>query len=484
MPPVFKETMPKPLVSIVIVNSRGDKHDTWVKTAIDSATQQNIPVEVIVVDNIGRRKTIGKCFNQGVEKATTDYVFFLGDDDYVSFDICELLYRWANSEKVLNSRVVCLSTYMTTFNDETGQKTALTRQHTGMWKRDYLVKFPFNEELERGIDREYIEETVKRGDLVLVIEYYFGYFYRRHKDYRCAGDIIFEKELADYYFVTSNRIFLNPITDRISKLGKVFIDNTFTQKLAEEAKVIWCEWANEKAVEISNLETKARKILRLHAYEAFSDVIKRINLKGFDKIIFIDDYIKEFVEKQYGKLSNAVVIPNGVQLEKFTFNPEKKKNNKIAYAGYLTRKKGIGELLLIAKSLPQYEFHLAGRYQEDDIADWMNTKKPDNVFIDCWQYNINEWYQDKSFIINTSMRESQAMTVMEAMSCGLKPVVNEWIGSEDIYGKDFVYKNIEDIKRILEGDFNPSEYRKFVEDYSFEKIYPKIEELILEEIKV
>jgi len=475
-------------LSFVVVDSRSDAHPDWVGECIRSVENQRLhgdfETELIIVNNLGRQKTIGECFNQGIKESTGDWVVFVGDDDSVAPDYADILMRYIMTTNVQESRVVNVATYMTAYSNDTGQKTALARQSTGAWKRNYLLEFPFNEKLLKGIDREYIEETVKRGDLVLLIEYYFGYFYRRHNDYRCAGDIIFEKELADYYFVTTNRIFLHPITERLSKSGRIFVDNSFNPQLTQKAKIIWCEWANDKAIDISNFQTDAKKILRLHAYEAFSESIKKINLKGFDKIIFIDDYIKEFVEKQYGELPNAVVIPNGVQLGKFTLNPEKKKNNKIAYAGYLTRKKGIGELLLIAKSLPEYEFHLAGKYQEDDIADWMNTKKPDNVFIDCWQYDINKWYQDKSFIINTSMRESQAMTLVEGMACGLKPIINDWIGATDIYPEKFIYKNINDIKRILEEDYSPLEYRKFIEDnFNFEKIYPMIENLILEEVE-
>ncbi len=188
---------------------------------------------------------------------------------------------------------------------------------------------------------------------------------------------------------------------------------------------------------------------------------------------------------------NAIVIPNGVDLDKFTLRVgnngnkvPKLRNNKIAYAGYLTRKKGIGELLFIAKSLPEYEFHLAGRYQEDDIADWINKKKPDNVFIYEWKYEeaMNEFYQDKTFILNTSLRESQGMTMMEGMACGLKPLVADWIGAKEIYG-EYVYENLDDLKSLLEGSYEPESYRQFIkENYSIDLIYPKIEELFNEVI--
>lgn len=470
-------------LSFLVVDSRSDVHSDWVGACIQSLqtmSSKNLSeeFEIVIVPNLGRSMTIGQAWNLGVKECTGDWIVFVGDDDYVAPDYAEVLDRWILSEQVQKTNIVNVATYMFAFDEETGNKFAMMRQSTGAWKKEYLLEHPFNESLKKGIDREYVEEMIKRGNLSLIIEYYFGYFYRRHNDYRCAGDVIFHKKEADYYFVTTNRIFLNPLENRLQKYGSVFVDNSFDIKLASKAKVIWCEWANQKAVDVSNIPLNGLKVLRIHAYEAFTEYAPQINWNGFDVVIFIDEYIKNYVERQYGKVNGAVVIPNGVDLNKFTLG-EKKRNNKIAVTGYLTRKKGIGELMLIAKSLPEYEFHLAGKYQENDIADWMKFKKPDNVFINEWKYedSLNEFYQDKTFVMNTSMRESQSMSLMEGMACGLKPITNDWIGASEIYGEKFIYKNIQNIVGLLNGDYEPEKYRKFIEDnYDLEKIFNLIVE--------
>lgn len=469
------------MISFLVIDSRSDKHFNWVNTCIQSLNSMYGDFEIVVVPNLGRALTIGQAWNLGVKECRGEWVCFVGDDDYVAFDYADTLNKWISSEHVRGTNIVNVATYMTAFDEDTGNKFPMTRQSTGAWKRDYLLKYPFNEKLEKGIDREYVEEMIKRGDLSLIIEYYFGYFYRRHFDYRCAGDVIFHKEKSDFYFVTTNRIFLSAIEKKLSKYGSIFIDTSFDYDLAKGAKVIWCEWANQKAIDVSNTKLDGLKVLRIHAYEAFTEYASQINWNGFDVVIFIDDYIKDYVERQYGKVNGAVVIPNGVDLDRFTLNPEKQKNNKIAFAGYLTRKKGIGELLLLARSLPEYEFHLAGKYQENDIADWINHKKPDNVFIHEWKYEgaMNEFYQDKTFVLNTSMRESQGMSICEGMACGCKPIVHDWIGAEEIYGKEYVYRDINEFKKILDGSFEPGKYRQFIKDnYNFENTFKKIEEVL------
>jgi len=475
----LRKEINQPKISFVVVDSRSDEHPEWVGTCIDTIKKQNIPIELIIVNNVDRKKSIGKCFNQGVQDAKCDLVAFVGDDDYVSFELAELLWRWFNSEEVKRSNVVRVSTAMTVFNDESGENFPIAREWTGCWKRDYLLKHPFNEKLKSGVDRELVEEAQKRNDLMVFVTYYHGYFYRKHDGYSCAGSIVFTKpeDKVDYYFICSNRSFLEPITNRLTE-GTIYASPKFEENIAKDVKLVWCEFANKAVIDASRTKIKGTKILRVHAFEVFTEYAADIDWNGFDHVIFIDDYIKDYAERQFGKINGAVVIPNGVDLERFTLTA-KPKNNKIAYAGYMTRKKGIGEVLLLAKSFPEYEFHLAGKYQENDIADWMNYKKPDNVFIYPWQYDdaMVDFYKDKTYILNTSLRESQAMTIMEGMACGLKPLVADWIGAKEIYN-GAVYKNIQEFEELLEGSYEPEKYRKFIEDnYDFEDIYKKIDKL-------
>jgi len=457
-------------VSVIVIDSRSEAHPDWVRTCLNSIENQTVEVELIVIPNTDRDKTIGECWNIGVKEATGDWIVFVGDDDYIARDLVYTLSQFTNTQSV------CITSYMTAFRDENA--LPYVQIWTGMWKREYLLKYPFNEKLKSGVDREYIEETKKRNDTVLVLPYYFGYYYRKHEDYSCAGQIHFVKEPKDIYILASGTDFIKPIA---SRLDSVFLSQQpFDAKLAEKAKIIWCEWANKNAIDVANFKCNARKILRIHAFEAFTEMIYHINFKAYDTVIFVAEHIKNYVEKQVGKIPNAVIIPNGVNLERFYFT-EKPKNNKIAYAGYITRKKGVGELVLIANELPEYEFHVAGKFQEDDVAEFFLHKKPDNLFLHEWQYDLPEFFKDKSFVINTSLRESQGMSIMEAMAMGLKPIINNWIGAESIYGQEYVYKNIQDIRNILEGEYNPHKYRQFVENqYNFENIYDEIHKQIFQ----
>ena len=465
-----------------MIDSRGEMHPGWVQTAIESVKKQVVRCELIVVKNWGLKKTIGKAWNEGVKLAKGEQIFFLGDDDFISdtylFDLKHLMDK---------AKCPMVTSYMTVFKENMKEAVPYTESCTGMWRKDYLLEHPFDEELTKGIDRDAIDKLLQRGDNYSISQHNYGYFYRKHEEHSIAGDIDILTKPKEVYVLAASDSFIRPLADR----WDAYVDTkVFSPVAAKGAKVIWCDWADVFAMKAAQYECDARKFLRIHAQDAFGKILRYLDFKKFEKVIFVAKHIKDYVEDKLGKIPNAVVIPNGVDMDKFTLDKDKclmdlgngqfhNGNNKIAYAGYLTRKKGIGELFFIAESLPKYEFHVTGKFKDDDVCEFVNKKKPDNVILYPWQYDINEWYQDKSYILNTSLRESQGMSIMEAMSCGLKPLVRDWVGAKEIYGE--TYKGLDDLRGMLFGSYEPEKYREFIkENYNFKNTYEQIENLFSE----
>jgi len=457
-------------ISVIIIDSRSKIHPDWVQACINSVKGQTHPVdEIIVIENTDRDKTIGQCWNEGVKQATGDWCFFVGDDCFLARDCVQVMLNHTDH------KLPCVTTYMTMFDEENEVYKHINRPCTGMWRREYLLEYPFNESLIKGIDREYFEEAKKRTHYPYLIDYYFGHYDRRHDDHRSGKvKLTFPDEKQDIYVTCSGGSnFISPLVVEWKKDKKVILDtHPFNPQIKSD--IIWCEWANENAVTVSQFDTTARKFLRLHSYEAYSPFIFQIKWSAFEKVIFIAEHIKKRVEALVGELPNAVVIPVGVDTRPFRVRNER--NNKIAYAGQISRKKGAGELMLLAESFPDYEFHVAGKYIEDDVADYFNFKKPRNMFIHPYSYNLREWLQDYTYYLNTSIREGNPITVLEAMACGLKPLVRDWVGSE-IY-KGYTYKNVDELKELLESSYQPKEYREFAEQYEFNKMFEKLNEHI------
>lgn len=280
------------------------------------------------------------------------------------------------------------------------------------------------------------------------------------------------------YFVASNDLFIKQIIRNLESIGiDTVTTNRFDKQIAGYSDVIWCEWADENAIEVSRYVTKAKKILRVHSYEAFTDIWGIVNPDSFDSVIFVSEHIRKEVERRIGReISNAIIISNYLDIDKYY--SKEKTGNKIAYAGYICRKKGIGELLMIAQEFSNYEFYIAGTIQDADIGYWFGKNKPSNLHLMEWTDDIAGFYSDKDYVLNTSLRESFSVSTVEAMLCGCKPIVRNWDGAGDLYPQVCIWENMSDILDTL-TDGREIDYREFaINKLSLDKVMDKIIDVI------
>lgn len=182
-----------PSISVVIVDSRSHTHPEWVQKAIDSVKGQTLDdIELIVLDNKDRLFTIGRMYNQGLQNATADWVYFLGDDDYVSCDYFATLKVFI--ERYINEDTVIASTYSTFFDDDKKEKALKTKCPMGAYKREYFLEHPFHEYLIKYIDVNAVEEAGKDGKNMATCPWHFGYYYRQHSDNISSRKIVGKKE--------------------------------------------------------------------------------------------------------------------------------------------------------------------------------------------------------------------------------------------------------------------------------------------------
>jgi glycosyltransferase involved in cell wall biosynthesis len=93
----------------------------------------------------------------------------------------------------------------------------------------------------------------------------------------------------------------------------------------------------------------------------------------------------------------------------------------------------------------------------------------DVVFFQGWQDDITDFLYNKHFIVSSSIGESQGLGVLEGMSCGLKPIIHNFPGAAEIFEDKYIFNIAEQFcDMITSDDYNPSEYRAFVE-----KKYPQ-----------
>ncbi len=277
--------------------------------------------------------------------------------------------------------------------------------------------------------------------------------------------------------------FVKPVVEFLSESFPV--KTCYTTNSAELtavinwADIVWIEWANELAVEFTRVmppNSGKRVICRLHSYEAFTPFPQQIDWSKVDDLIFVAHHIKDHVLQTVPGLAETVrrihVIPSGVDLEKFPFTA-RQCGTSLAYVGYINYKKGpmllVHAIERLVRLNPEYKLHIAGKIQDDRYTLYWQQMVTEmglqnNLQFDGWIEDLPSWLADKQYIISSSVLESQGMGIMEAMACGLKPVVHNFVGARGIYDSKYLWNTINDfVEQVASPEYDSAEYRGFIE---------------------
>jgi len=275
--------------------------------------------------------------------------------------------------------------------------------------------------------------------------------------------------------------FLNEILDFVRNRFEVRIfEGKTEQELYELMKwsdISWFEWCTNLAVIASKTPKVCRNIIRLHRYEAYEPWPKQIDWTNIDMLITVgNSFTRDALLSRVPDLetrTRMVTIPNGVNLEKFTFTNRPPGKN-IAFLANLRMVKNPGLLLQCMQKLhyidPGYRLFFGGIFQDMVLEQYVRhmvqtLNLTDVVFFDGWQKDVNSWLADKHYVVSTSIIESQGMGLLEAMACGLKPVIHNFPGAGQIFPSEFLFNIAEEFcTQILSDSYQPQRYRKFVED--------------------
>jgi glycosyltransferase involved in cell wall biosynthesis len=257
--------------------------------------------------------------------------------------------------------------------------------------------------------------------------------------------------------------------------------------------ISWFEWCTDLVVEASKLPKACKTIVRLHRFEAYGDWPAKVRWENIDTLITVGNtFVKDALLRQVPALearTRSVVIPNGVNLQKYKYVARPRGKN-IACIGYLNARKNPMLLLQCMQKLhyidPQYKLFFAGVFQDAALEQYIRymvkaLNLTEVVFFDGWQDDVNAWLQDKHYIVSTSIGESQGMGVVEGMACGLKPVVHNFPGADQIFPSEYLFNISEEFcGQVCDESYVPERYRKFVEErYSLERQLGAINRLFL-----
>jgi len=265
-------------------------------------------------------------------------------------------------------------------------------------------------------------------------------------------------------------------------------------ELMQWSDISWFEWCTNLAVAASNKPKVCKNIVRLHRYEAYEQWPSRINWSNIDVLVTVGN--ETTLETLKGRVcdiesqTSIVAVPNGVNLDKFSFI-ERQRGKNIAFLGNLRMVKNPALCLQCMQKLhyidAEYRLFFGGAFADEVLEQYLRhmveaLDLSDVVFFDGWQADVNSWLSDKHYIVSTSVCEGHPVGILEGMACGLKPVIHNFLGAGHIFPSEFLFNIAEEFcEQVLSDTYEPRRYRRFVEEkYSLKDQLSKINEIFVQ----
>jgi len=298
--------------------------------------------------------------------------------------------------------------------------------------------------------------------------------------------------------------FIDPI---IEGLSEIYITRKFIIRSKQDiynaidwGDIVWFEWANESAIVGTNYEgIKDKKvIIRLHSYEVFMDFTKQINWLIVDKLILVAPHIKEILKEFIPDIEKKVkieIVSNGIDLDSTPWR-ERQPGHNIAWVGFINYKKNPQMALQILKKLTEglyntdkrYILHIAGSFQDSRYKIYLEYMiremgLQDNIKFHGWIDDMEKFWEDKNYLLHTSIQEGHSYAIMEAMTRGIKPVIHNFRGARELYPKYAIFNTIEGAANIITNkNYYSNAYRNWIidKDWTLKNQLKKIRNTIRE----
>jgi glycosyltransferase involved in cell wall biosynthesis len=237
--------------------------------------------------------------------------------------------------------------------------------------------------------------------------------------------------------------------------------------LIGQADVIFCEWCLGNLQWYSHHKLPWQKLIaRFHLQERELPYVAESSWAAIDHISYVSEFIRREGQKTFGfPFEKTSVIPNLLDDDKFF---PKKKTGEAKYTlgliGSAPARKRLDKAIDLLEALlekdSRYILRVKGKnpldygwlLKRDDELEYYtkiferinsSPKLRHKVIFDPPGDDINDWFSMVGFILSPSDFESFHMAIGEGMLTGTHPIIWDWDGASEIWGKEVVISGVE-----------------------------------------
>ncbi len=263
--------------------------------------------------------------------------------------------------------------------------------------------------------------------------------------------------------------------------------------LVRWSDIAWFDGGGEPAVEASRLADDSRIIVSLRRSDLrgrwaknvrWENVSILVQIGGPATPLYVGSPVDDALLEQVPDIRNRtrlVVVPNGIDLRRYTLR-RRERGKHLACIGCLTTEANPAFLVQCMQKLhyidPGYRLSFAGTFEgpllEQYLRHMVRTLGLEDVVTfepSCGE--LNHWLSDKHYIVAAGISENQIEALLAGMACGLKPAIHNFPGADKLFPQRNLFNIAEQFcELVLARDYEPEQYRRFVEQH-----YPIEEQL-------
>lgn len=211
------------------------------------------------------------------------------------------------------------------------------------------------------------------------------------------------------------------------------------------------------------------------AYENMWDVV--------DHCIFIAPHIRDIMmadDRPKASKMKVHVIPHSINPDRWTFK-EREPGFNIAVVSELWESKGTDIIPQIALKLKlidsRFNINWVGRWSEyhwdrEWFLDFIRHNKLP-IYLTEWVDNLDEWLEDKNYLLHASKKEAFSAATAEAMAKGIKPILHRFYGADALW-PGMTWTSIDEAVVAIAGNrisgatsYNSKSYLQYLVDHRY-----------------
>ena len=215
-------------------------------------------------------------------------------------------------------------------------------------------------------------------------------------------------------------------------------------------------------------------------------------------VVFIAPHIRDLVDPYvlpgYHEDMKIHTIPMAVNLDRYTFK-ERQPGFNIGVVSERWISKGTDYILQIALKLkkldPRWNITWLGRWSESQweqayLTEFIEHHELPIEFINYLEGDnaVDEFLEDKNFLLHASHKEAFSMATAEAMAKGIKPVLHRFYGADALW-PGITWDSIDQaVEMLLEDKYDSNSYRQYLIDhgYTLPQMMEKLDAIINKEV--